>query len=198
MTNEIAEQICEHCGTDLRITNPDSGCEHLYYPENCKVCSGRERKRNHPNELTIKLPDLLKLAEDGKKIVFSGDAESALVAFLEHEAKVAEVKEQLKEWIKQSALSYSKSFSSVSSDKVSVMYRAYGAAFGLEQEIDPEAEAELIDAGILKEEVKHSWKIDSKALEAYVKEHNAVPAGIATLPRTKQISLSLKKDKKDE
>lgn len=200
------------------------------------------------SEITIKLPNLLELAEDGKKIIFSASSEEALVKFLEHEAKVIEMKEKLKQWIEQSALSYSKNFSSVTSDKVSVLYRAYGKAFGLQPELEPEAEAELVDAGILKQEVETtpmeirgivpeegkkedgesfsvyingyntcrkevlqniekllssentttSWKIDSKALEAYVKEKGAVPAGIEALPRVKQISISLKKAKTDE
>jgi hypothetical protein len=30
---------CNHCGGDIAIRNPKGFCDHLYYPENCKVCS---------------------------------------------------------------------------------------------------------------------------------------------------------------
>ena len=30
---------CEHCKMDIEIRNPSGFCDHLYYPENCKVCS---------------------------------------------------------------------------------------------------------------------------------------------------------------
>lgn len=44
---------CKHCGGLIKIRNPKGYCDHLYYPENCKVCSqtlkeakkGRMRKK---------------------------------------------------------------------------------------------------------------------------------------------------------
>lgn len=30
--------LCKHCGGNLRIRNPIGYCDHLYYPENCKIC----------------------------------------------------------------------------------------------------------------------------------------------------------------
>lgn len=30
---------CNHCGGDIAVRNPSGYCDHLHYPENCKVCS---------------------------------------------------------------------------------------------------------------------------------------------------------------
>lgn len=32
---------CEHCKGDVAIRNPTGFCDHLYYPEYCKVCQAR-------------------------------------------------------------------------------------------------------------------------------------------------------------
>lgn len=38
------QNICKHCGGDIRIRNPKGNCDHLYYPESCKVCKARTKK----------------------------------------------------------------------------------------------------------------------------------------------------------
>jgi len=30
---------CTHCGEDLKVRNKSGYCDHLYYPENCTICS---------------------------------------------------------------------------------------------------------------------------------------------------------------
>lgn len=30
--------LCKHCNMDVDVRNPSGYCDHLYYPENCKVC----------------------------------------------------------------------------------------------------------------------------------------------------------------
>ena len=32
------DDICTHCKMSKKIRNPSSYCEHLYYPEYCKIC----------------------------------------------------------------------------------------------------------------------------------------------------------------
>lgn len=34
----MKNQICQHCGFPIAIRNPTGFCDHLYYPEYCKVC----------------------------------------------------------------------------------------------------------------------------------------------------------------
>jgi len=36
--NKTFDDICKHCGEKLSIRNPKGYCDHLYYPENCKIC----------------------------------------------------------------------------------------------------------------------------------------------------------------
>ena len=33
------DDMCKHCDEDIRLRNPSGYCDHLYYPENCKVCN---------------------------------------------------------------------------------------------------------------------------------------------------------------
>lgn len=31
-------KICLHCNGDIEIRNPSGFCDHLYYPDSCKIC----------------------------------------------------------------------------------------------------------------------------------------------------------------
>lgn len=33
------EKGCPHCGGDIAVRNPSGYCDHLYYPDNCKICA---------------------------------------------------------------------------------------------------------------------------------------------------------------
>lgn len=33
--------LCEHCGYAIKIRNPSGYCDHLYYPDMCKICEKR-------------------------------------------------------------------------------------------------------------------------------------------------------------
>lgn len=39
----MKEKLCDHCGGKLsiRLPKPKSGCDHLYYPDNCPVCQSK-------------------------------------------------------------------------------------------------------------------------------------------------------------
>ena len=40
---KLAKQfICPHCKKDIRIRNPSGYCDHLKYPEYCKICEELE------------------------------------------------------------------------------------------------------------------------------------------------------------
>ncbi len=45
---------CKHCGGDIAIRNPKGNCDHLYYPENCKVCMTTSSKTRQPFFATLK------------------------------------------------------------------------------------------------------------------------------------------------
>ena len=39
-------RTCEHCKYPIDIRNLSGFCDHLYYPENCRVCYEREQRRH--------------------------------------------------------------------------------------------------------------------------------------------------------
>jgi hypothetical protein len=38
------KRICLHCRGKIAIRNPKGFCDHLFYPDNCRICSARENK----------------------------------------------------------------------------------------------------------------------------------------------------------
>ena len=40
------DKTCKHCKRELSIRNPSGKCDHLYYPENCKICKKNEAKKD--------------------------------------------------------------------------------------------------------------------------------------------------------
>jgi hypothetical protein len=39
-----SERKCPHCKGNILIRNPTGTCDHLYYPENCKICFARAQQ----------------------------------------------------------------------------------------------------------------------------------------------------------
>ena len=59
-------KLCKHCGGDITIRNPSGYCDHLYYPDNCRVC----KKPSEKAKEEIKLPEKLnELYPGARKIV---------------------------------------------------------------------------------------------------------------------------------
>jgi hypothetical protein len=58
---KIKGKICEHCGMDTAIRNPSGYCDHLYYPEYCKVCKSKWRLKLF--KFIKKLKELLRKRE---------------------------------------------------------------------------------------------------------------------------------------
>jgi len=54
--------LCEHCGYDTEIRNPSGFCDHLYYPESCKVCD--ERSNEDPKLILRQLRKILQVPEN--------------------------------------------------------------------------------------------------------------------------------------
>jgi len=38
------ERKCKHCKMDKSIRNPSGYCDHLYYPDSCKICANNNLK----------------------------------------------------------------------------------------------------------------------------------------------------------
>ena len=46
--------ICKHCGGDIEIRNPAGKCDHLFYPEACKICNNKSKDwQFHLQEIVI-------------------------------------------------------------------------------------------------------------------------------------------------
>lgn len=57
----LSDQICNHCGYALEWRMMDKKCDHLYYPDNCKICKAKDPKdRCHHVD---KAPDFLEEEE---------------------------------------------------------------------------------------------------------------------------------------
>lgn len=41
------DDICPHCKMRKKIRNPSGFCDHLYYPEYCKICKKLYNKENY-------------------------------------------------------------------------------------------------------------------------------------------------------
>lgn len=63
--------ICNHCHMDVTIRNPSGFCDHLYYPDNCDVCSKSNRDKERIRDAA---PDLLEaciVQQESLNILFS-------------------------------------------------------------------------------------------------------------------------------
>ena len=62
------EKICEHCKEPIELANPSGYCNHVHYPEGCKVC---DEHINGKPEKTITLKWLKKYCKENLVIGLS-------------------------------------------------------------------------------------------------------------------------------
>lgn len=126
------------------------------------------------------LGELTALAKEGEKIVFTKEAEPALVKFLEFCEQVDLLKEKLKQSIYESANSIMPNNTGIHGKRVA--FKASERVYGAKYDFSGVAIEEFV---IVKKTV------DSKAVDAYVDENNALPDGIIEKEREPQLSLTL-------
>lgn len=51
MVKTTYADLCGHCLGDKKVRNPTGKCDHLYYPDNCRVCKRAARKPVVKSEL---------------------------------------------------------------------------------------------------------------------------------------------------
>jgi len=126
------------------------------------------------------LGELKALAKEGEKIVFTKDAETSLVKFLEFCEQVHLLTEELKKKIYEAGNEVMPNFKGVEGKRVAfkAMERSYGAKYDANSNAD---ETFMI--------VKKT--VDSKKVDEYVKEMNELPDGIIEREREDKLSLSL-------
>lgn len=136
--------------------------------------------------LKIDLKKIKKLSKKADEIFLKPEGEKVLVDLLEAQAEIEKAIDEAKAILEKTALKKNPNFSSIQADKVKVYYREYGAKYYVD-----ENQLDLIPEGLTKKQVKYS--VDSKAVEDWVDEHDAMPTGIKEVDRKKSISISLKK-----
>ena len=138
-------------------------------------------------KITVDLDKLKQLTAEGENILVKPEAENALVQLLDLQQKIEEAIETAKLNIEKKALELNPNFQSVQSDRIKVYYRAYGAKYYID-----ESQMHLAPRELYEVEEKVAYKIDANKVEKWIKEHDAMPAGINEVERKKSISISLK------
>lgn len=45
VAKKVTIKKCEHCGGNIAVRNPMGFCDHLHYPEYCRVCKRMRREK---------------------------------------------------------------------------------------------------------------------------------------------------------
>ena len=69
------KEICPHCKMEIAIRNPSGYCDHLYYPDSCKICEiimKKDRQNKMPESVSeaINIPtteNILNVYKDGRQ-----------------------------------------------------------------------------------------------------------------------------------
>lgn len=137
------------------------------------------------------LDELEKLAVEGDKIFLTPDGEDVLVEILTAEIRLQEIKEAVKIKLAQAALKIDPNFSSIQADKVKVYYREYGAKYYVD-----ESQLDLLPNGLAIP--RTTYQVDSKAVDKWIADNDAMPTGIRESGRSKTLSFTLKNNGKTE
>lgn len=137
--------------------------------------------------------DLAVLQEDVKseagKIFINHEGEKLLIGLVELQEQIEDAIKQAKEALVVAGSEINPNFTSIQGDRIKVAYRSYGQRFYID-----EAHRELAPIELYTTEVKTSYKVDAKAVEKWIDEHNGMPAGVVEVDRPKTLSITLKKD----
>lgn len=131
-------------------------------------------------KISLDTEDISKLIKTGEGIVLDGQAESALLKLLELQEWVETAVDLAKHNIAEKALEYDPNFSSVQGTKVKIGYRYFGSRYKLD-----EPNLDKLSVDMYKKTYRYA-PIPEK-IDEFAKEHNALPLGITTVDRHKQI-----------
>lgn len=137
-------------------------------------------------KLTIDLDDLVKLKEEGSKIILDPEAEQSILKLLKAQAKIEKALDELKEKIAEEGLKHDKNFKSVESDNVRIWYRYYGGKYTVDKNRINE-----IPKDLYKEKTR--YYPNTKAIEEYTAQGDKdLPLGIIERDRSKKLSIKPK------
>lgn len=165
---------------------------------------------------TIDTDKIIQLAQEGKNIVLTPEAEKQLLQLLDAKEYVEKAIDVCKEAITTEALKLNPNFSSITGEKVRVGFRQYGAKYKIDeskldevpenmytanvtaQEVDRQALGEIKDTlNELSLPFKVAFSVEAKEVEKFVKEHKALPDGINEIERPKTMSITKKGEGND-
>ena len=128
-----------------------------------------------PKEMTV-------LAEEGGKFVFKPKAEEQILKLHETIIMLQELEEKIKETIGEMGKALNPNFRGVKGDRVSCIYRKYGAKYTYDWK------QKQTCMPYLKEKVYFS--VDSDKVDKYLKEVGEFPSGITEAPREEKLSIT--------
>lgn len=133
------------------------------------------------SNITFNLGEMRALAKEGEKIVFTPDAEQALIKFLHFCEQVDKLKEELKNKIYESGQTVMPNLGKIEGEEI--VFRTSDRSYG--------AKYEFSKGKVDEQFVELKTSVNTKKVEEYVKEHGELPSGIEERKREKQLSHSL-------
>jgi hypothetical protein len=128
-----------------------------------------------PKEMTV-------LAEEAGKFIFKPRAEKQILKLHETILMLQDLEEKIKETIGEMGKALNPNFKGVKGDRVSCIYRKYGAKY----EYDWKQKSACLP--FLKEKIYYS--VDGEKVDRYLKEVKELPQGIVERPREEKLSIT--------
>lgn len=138
--------------------------------------------------IKIDLDRVNKLVKEADQIFFDPKAEETLVELLTIQQKIEDAIKEAKARLEKTALEINPNFTSIQSDKIKVFYRAYGSRFYLDTD-----RINVVDKDLYSKKV--SYSINTKELNAWIKEKKSIPDGVIEAERKKSLSITIKNAK---
>lgn len=137
------------------------------------------------NQLVINYENIELLVAGAKAVTMNPRGEELLMKLLELQAKVDEAVKQCKSVLQVAIQEVDPDLTSISSDNLKVMYRVYGAKYGLNEMLIDQLDPKFYTA-------KTVYSPNSVEIEKEIKINGNLPNGIIINDRQKTVSISLK------
>lgn len=142
--------------------------------------------------ITINTDETHAISQEGGTFVFRPQAELALIDLIKLRDFIDAKIDEAKKIIATTGETIDPNFKGVIGEHIRAIYRVYGEKYTY----DKDFKEPLEQAGFLKK--TEVYKADSKAINEYVKKHNALPLGVTLKDRQKVISLVVDKDEQTQ
>ena len=141
-------------------------------------------------KITIDLEKLNDCVAEADKIMIGPEGEKVLLKLLELEVQIAQAIQDANAKLETAALAKNPDFKSIQADKIKVYYRTYIPRFYID-----EANVGMVPKELYTTQSKVTYSLDTKAIEKFIDEKKALPAGIVEVKvRPKKMKFSLKKN----